>query len=407
MSRFLFLLLILAGRLQSPTPDVVASTLARAQALYIEARFKESLDLLAPLDASMNSQTGRIPEKIDIKLQLALAQVGLSQTSEARRRFTEICSLDPNYSLDRQKFSARVISLFDEAKAEQVKALCQKLCAEADRLLDNGDAEGLLRLIESNGSKCDCVQAAALDAATYFSQQGVEAYRQDDMPMALRQFRLALRFQPDNDLARSYIDLSQNRLKVAADQLLLEWRRYLDARDFALAAATYRRLASSNIEGSANDALEKARAGYRQYLSSLVDSWKKACAANDDAAAQKIRTQANEVVPDPAIGRDLLSDLGTCVRKPCVQLAPEEAITRLRFRRDAKLPPGMPPRRVTVQVKIRIDEKGNVTVRDPQSVDAKMRNAVFGAVTTWKFLPAVINNETRCVETEVPMVFIP
>src|SRR5215467_9992133 len=135
MAHHVLALLIWAAALQSPTPELVASTLSRAQALYYDASFQESIDLLLPLDKALGSDK-RTKEKIDIKLQIALAHVGLGQMPEATRRFGEICALDPDYSLDPKKFAPKVVSAFEEAKEENEKVQCRVLCAEADKLLD-------------------------------------------------------------------------------------------------------------------------------------------------------------------------------------------------------------------------------------------------------------------------------
>jgi tetratricopeptide (TPR) repeat protein len=407
MTPYLFALFVLIAPPQAPTPQSVSAVLAQAQMLYYEAKFKESIDLLTPVDSTLRSQPSRLKEKIDVKLQLALSHIGLSETQEARTRFAEICTLDPEYSLDPTKFAPKVVSLFEDIKAQQEKTQCETLCKEAEKLLDAENTEGLLALIQRAGTKCSCVAATALDAATHFYQLGVDAYKKEDSTAALGFFRQALKFQPDNNLARSYIDLTHNQLRLVAERLFLEWRGQVDARQFRPATATYRQLLAANIDGSANDVVDRVRTAYRQELSPLIDSWKRACSLSDSQSMDKIRSQAGEMIPDPAMAGDLLAQMGTCVKKPCLELPPETAITRLRTRQDAKLPPGFPSRRVTVQVKVRIDENGNVVVRDTQNIDPKLRNAVFGAAATWKFLPAVVDNEVRCVETEIPIVFNP
>src|SRR5262252_1110021 len=80
--------------------DDLENTLTRAQALYYEARFKDSVDLLLPLDSQLRQQPGHPSESIRVKLQLALGYIGQNQTAQAKSVFQEVCALDTSYSLD-------------------------------------------------------------------------------------------------------------------------------------------------------------------------------------------------------------------------------------------------------------------------------------------------------------------
>jgi hypothetical protein len=414
MAHNVLALLIWAAALQSPTPELVASTLSRAQALYYDASFQETIELLLPLDKALGSDDKRTKEKIDIKLQIALAHVGLGQMAEATRRFGEICALDPDYSLDPKKFAPKVVSAFEEAKGENEKVQCRMLCAEADKLLDAGNAEALLALVQQTRSRCNCIEASALDAAAHFYDLGVEAYRKEMLSTALQYFQAATQFNPDHTLARSYIDLTHNRLQLAAEQMFLKWRREFDAGEFGLAAATYRALDSANIEGSSNEAIEKARAGYRAQLSPLINSWKLACSKGDSFSMAQLHRQAEEMVPDPSIGRDLMAEMAAaCTKQDCIQLSQATALGRVKYREDAKLPPGIVPRPIpqnfalTIPVRVRIDEIGNVTVTDPESIQSNIRDSVAAAASKWKFNPDAAGTAARCIETTIPIAFRP
>src|SRR5262249_55544829 len=163
MAHHVLELLIWAAALQSPTPELVASTLSRAQALYYDASFQESINLLLPVDKVLGSDDKRIKEKIDIKLQIALAHVGLGQMLEATRRFGEICALDLDYSLDPKKFAFKVVLAFEEAKDENEKIQCRVLCAEADKLFDVENADVLFALVKQTRSRCNCIEASTLN----------------------------------------------------------------------------------------------------------------------------------------------------------------------------------------------------------------------------------------------------
>src|SRR5215510_8918641 len=135
-------LVISAGSVQRAfSQDDTERTLTRAQALYYEARFKDSVDLLLPLDATLRQQPNRVSQSISVKLQLALAYIGQNQVAAAKSIFQEVCALDANYALDASQFAPKVLTLFDEAKAEQKKARCETLCISVDRLSKSADAD--------------------------------------------------------------------------------------------------------------------------------------------------------------------------------------------------------------------------------------------------------------------------
>src|SRR5207244_8872895 len=54
---------------------------------------------------------------LNIKLYMGLAYVGLSQDDQARAKFVEVCQLDPKHTLTAQEYSAKAVSLYNEAKA--------------------------------------------------------------------------------------------------------------------------------------------------------------------------------------------------------------------------------------------------------------------------------------------------
>src|SRR5262245_2535768 len=414
MSQYFLALLIWVAPFQLPTPELVTGTLNRAQALYYDARFQETIDLLLPLDRALRSDEKRTKERIDIKLQIALAHVGLGQIPEATTRFGEICALDPDYSLDPKRFAPKVVSAFEEAKEENEKVQCRTLCAEVDKLLDAENAPALLALIQQARSRCTCIEASALDAGNHFYDLGVDAYRKEMLGPALQNFRFATQFNPDHTLARSYIDLTRNRLELAADQMFLKWRREFDGGQFGLAAASYRALETANIEGSASEAIDKVRAGYRAQLSPLINSWRLACSKGDSFSMTQARRQAEEMLPDPGFRRDFMAEMdATCTKQDCIQLSPTTALSRVTVREDAKLPPGIVPRPVpqnfalTVRVKVRVDETGNVTVIDPESIQSNIRDAVVAAASKWKFSPDSAGTTTRCMETTIPIAFRP
>src|SRR4249919_1644751 len=80
---------------QTPiSPESIQSTLSQAESLYFEARFRESIQLLIPLDQSLQEQPNQVKERVKVKLQLALDHIGLNETPQAKARFSELCGLD-------------------------------------------------------------------------------------------------------------------------------------------------------------------------------------------------------------------------------------------------------------------------------------------------------------------------
>ena len=140
MSRLLLALTVLTGSLAAsqavPTPDEVTAALSKAEALYFDARFRDCIALLLPLDSALKPQTGRIKEKVSIKLEMGLAYVGLNQSAEAKTLFGDVYDLDPTYSLDPQLYAPKVLTLFQEAKAEHGQKQCQTFCEKARKELD-------------------------------------------------------------------------------------------------------------------------------------------------------------------------------------------------------------------------------------------------------------------------------
>ena len=52
------------------------------------------------------------------------------------------------------------------------------------------------------------------------------------------------------------------------------------------------------------------------------------------------------------------------------------------------------------------DEKGNVTVKQVAKANPRIAEALKDAVEQWKFNPTIIDNQLRCVNTELPITLI-
>lgn len=413
------LLTTLLGTVQSPASEDAKAALDRAEALYYEAKFKESLEVLLPLDAGLRPEDEELQEKLRAKLQMALDHIGLNEIAEARLLFAELSALNSRYSLDPQQFSPKVIALFEEARTRPDQTQCRSTCDDLRRQLAAGNYDALNLSGQSTESGCGCISDLAADIVQVLYKQGVEAYNRDQFTEALQKFHTALKLQPKDELAAQYIELTENKARLTVDQLSLDWRKNFDAGQYAVASDKYRKLAALSFEGK-DPALDEMRGEYRKALPPLVGSWNQACQAGDASAMTRVRAKATELLPDPTIGADILGQMTECISKvdtpkevartspaSCIAMESRLAMTRVRTKVDPAIAPGFlqavlrSTSSVQVQVQFRIDEKGNVAVNRIEGDYASINNAVKDAVQAWRFIPAIIENEPRCVDTSV------
>ena len=129
--RTAFLILSVAISSAAMAADEISDALNRAESLYFEAKFKDAIQLLQHADDVLKPRTDRNTDKVNVKLQLALAHVGLNESALAKTSLRELYAIDPEYRLDPQQFPPKVIALADEAKAEQNEARCQSVRTDA------------------------------------------------------------------------------------------------------------------------------------------------------------------------------------------------------------------------------------------------------------------------------------
>jgi thioredoxin-like negative regulator of GroEL len=384
--------------------DEPSEMLARAEALYYEADFAKSVELLLRADELLRNQPGQLQEKTDVKLQLALGFIGLNDSNQAKVYLGQLYALDADHQVDPQMFSPKVIKLAEEARAEQNELRCRILSDDAQEQLDKRSSDGVLKVIESGRVKCAGLASLYPKAGDLLFKEGLSAYKSSRMEDALPKFRAALRLDPKNELAGEYVDLTVSKLEVAADRALYAWRKDYEAGDFSSANRDYRELTSR----ASSEKVNEVRAEYRQALARLVDLWNAACAKDDRVSMERVRQQVNALLPEPAFADDILAKMTTCTHTGCVQMSSPLALARLKTRVDPQFPPMVASQitttQITVRVKATINEKGEVAAKDVQSENSFVNNAVKAAVEQWKFFPAVIESEARCVDTEIPIV---
>ena len=223
---------------QPVPPNEVADAVSHAQALYYEARFKESADVLLRVDEMLAGRTDRVPEKVNVKLQLALAYIGINDAGRARTFLRDMYALEPEYVLDPMQFSPKVISLAAEAKSEQGELRCQVMRDDARKKLDAGNGKAVFDLIGTNKSKCTGLNTFEPELAELLYKTGFEAYKRGDLPTALQNFQATLRLSPKHELALQYTDLTQSKLQVNADRMFIQWQKNFDSHEYAKAAGT-------------------------------------------------------------------------------------------------------------------------------------------------------------------------
>jgi tetratricopeptide (TPR) repeat protein len=407
MSRNVLVLLIIASVSRSSwsTPsDDPSEMLARAEALYYEADFAKSVELLLQADELLRPESGRLREKTDVKLQLALGFIGLNDSDRAKAYLAQLYAIDPDHRIDPQLFSPKVIRLADEVRAEQNELRCRSVLDEAQRQLGAGNSDALVKLIGSHQTKCSGLAALNPKVAGVVFKEGLEAYKKGQMTEALQKFRASIVLEPEHELAAQYVELTERKLEVTADRALLAWRKNFNAGDFALAARDYHEL----ISVSSSNAIEEIRMEYRRALSVLVDSWHRACANDEAPRMEELRTRVNALLPEPSFAEDILAKMTTCKHTGCIQMNSQQALARLKTRVDPQFPSylisqfrGVP---ITVRVKARIDESGSVASTETQGGNPILYSAIRTAVDQWKFTPAVVQGESRCIETEIPVV---
>jgi tetratricopeptide (TPR) repeat protein len=408
MFRFAFVLLLLVAPMtssQTPAaPQDPTAVLVRAETLYFEAQFKDALDLLTPLDVQLQRQPERRRERVAVKLRLALCHIGLNQIAEAKARFAELDELDPEYSLDASQFAPKVLALFQETRTERSATRCVSICEAAAKDLQNGKVDDVMARAVAKPT-CACMTPVVQSASEVVFKQAVDAYKADNVGEATKKFRSVLASNPQHPMATQYMELIKGKTDLAMDRLQLDWKASFDAHDYPRASTSYRQLLPFSSEEKAKSLLAEMRTSYRDALTTLEESWNRACSVGDVNLTKSLRAQAVDILPEASIAQDVLDKMaGDCALQGCVQMTAQLALVRLRTRVNPDVPDfTRVPRPVNVRVQVKIDENGDVTVKNVQGGPQNWHPAIKSAVEKWKFLPAIVADQPRCVETEIPI----
>jgi tetratricopeptide (TPR) repeat protein len=294
----------------APQDDVTA-TLARAEALYYEARFNDSIQLLARVDGLLATRPGNVAERINTKLQMALAYIGLNQNAKAKTSLMELFALDPDFAADPQQFPPKVLALVAEAKTEQKKARCHSAVGEARKQLEAGNGAALRDLIGHSKPGCRELEAFEPLAADLLYKGGVASYKSGAFLAAVGSFEAVLKLAPRHELASEYMELANSKLQMADERLVLQWQKDFEAHQYSQAAAEFRQIASSN-GGSVPALVDRMKTEYRKALTTLVENWNRTCPVGDSASMDAIRSQVSELLPEPSFASDLQDQMMPC-----------------------------------------------------------------------------------------------
>ena len=209
-----------------------------------------------------------------------------------------------------------------------------------------------------------------------------------------------------NEIAREYSMLSQQWLELSAQQAFSDWRANFDNRHFDKAASAYERIRSSMPRPLATQLASQAESEYGKVLSGLVTSWKAACASGDPTKMDAIRKEAVTVSSGLQLGSSAFAEMEQCISKSCMHGDPVLALKRLKKRINPQIEPSLQRYLSRVRVSIEIDQHGNVNVKQITNANNRLAEALKGAIEQWEFYPTVIDDQPRCVETELPIILI-
>jgi len=410
-----------------PPPDEVKDALSHAEALYYAARFNDSIGLLTRVDDVLKTQPARQQERIETKLRLALAHIGLNDTVQARSDFMALFAMNPDYALDAQQFSPKVISVATDAKTDQAKARCITAQTDARGFMESGQTTALFDLLRSATPKCPGLAALTPEAAETFFKAGLASYKRGEFSNALSSFESALTLSPEHELALQYADLTRSKLQLEQDQVVVQWQRDFDAHRFDAAKADYGRIIAANGNSATTAHVNEE---YRKALTDLVDNWNRSCGHSDAATMNALRGQISALPPVPSFGDDIRARMTACeetkqpaapvvvqtpppapVAKPvgCIEMQSQLALTRLKTRVDPVITSELRVylknnSEATVRAKARISESGDVTVTGMPEGNPILTNVIRNAVAQWKFMPVRDVSGPRCVDTEFPIL---
>jgi tetratricopeptide (TPR) repeat protein len=304
-----------------------------------------------------------------------------------------------------KEFPPKVIDLFTEAKALCAQSQCNKTCGQIEPLIAKGDFNAAQGLLNSD-SQCPCAANARTALANARYKKGQDLYASGRFAEAAAEFAAVQALDGTHELAGEYLKLSQQRLDLSLQQAFSDWRISFESRQFDRAADFYDKI-RSNAGPAATQLAAQIEGEYRRILSGLVASWKVACSNADAARMDALRREVSATAPRSELSASTLAEMEQCTHKACMLSEPALAINRLTTRVNPVIDPNL-QRYITrgIRVAIQIDVDGRVTVRQITNANARVAEALKSAVEQWRFYPAIVENQPRCVDTELPITLI-
>ena len=403
------LLVALSVQLSMPAAhgqEDISKELSRAESLYYEAEFQSSLDLLLSLEKRV-AIAGRRDDQLKIDFYLSLVYLGLSQQEIAKSKMVKVCSVDPHYAPNSSQYSPKVNALFEDAKATCRENHCEEICRPAVSLIKEGRLDAAEARLRTASHSCPCAVAAAGAINEARLLEAKKLYANEKFAEAAKAFGAILDSDKNHQIAREYLGLSRQRLEFSAAQFAFsQWREAFNSRRFTEAALAYEKLRSASSEPTARQLARTAESEYQTALSALAGSWKTACENRNRTKMDQLRQEAVNLASGQAFGTDTLLQMQQCTPRPCLFGDPALAMRRLRTRVNPQIDANLWPYLAQARVNIEIDQTGAVTVKNVSNADGRFADELKTALEKWKFYPAILDNQARCVETQLPISLI-
>jgi tetratricopeptide (TPR) repeat protein len=389
---------LMARRPLSLTFRLLPKSLQTVEDLYYRAKFEEAASLLAELDMRPH----RMDDLKKLRLYQALVEIGLDHNESAKARFLELLALDPTFSVSSGEYSARIVEVFNEARKAFADNQCKKGCSDCEAAARGGDFQKAIEIARPFRLQCPCAQQALSSVAKSLVDRGTASLQRGDYSRGINDFNMALEADAENQVALKSI-VTATDLQNA----LAEWRKYFDAKEYAKAASTFERVRLLSPDGKSN-ALDQIQREYKNLLDGHLQMWRDACMRQDVIFADFLRQEIRAVDASGRLNRDALNEAKSCPATGCTEVAGTDAISRQRRKVNPVVDSTLRPYTSGINVKVRIDRTGAVTVLDIDNPAGNrlVSQAVRDAVRQWTFDRALAaRTPTGCVVTEFMIEF--
>jgi tetratricopeptide (TPR) repeat protein len=404
----LFLLLAtVCGSAQDLAKASLSDSLKSVEDLYYTAKFGDAANLLDEIDLQLASARANVEDLKKVKLYQALVDIALDYSDEAKIKFQELLALDPAFSLDNTEHAPKIIEIFTDARKGWVENQCKKACTECEAQRKDGDLQKAVDTIKPVRLECECAKQITGPLASALIERGLSALRVGDYARGLKDFRRALDVDPDNQVASESSILASNQLQASIATTEAEWRKYFDARNYASARDAYDRIVRLSPDGESS-APDQIRTEYKNVLNRDRLLWAAACARPDPVLTDSLRQEVRSLDPKGEFNAETLANIQSCPVMNCTALPSASVLERRRSGPYPKIDPALRASTSKIAVKIRIDDRGRVTVVDIDNPagNSVVTESVRDAVQQWKFDSGLASRSAgQCVLTDFLLEF--